>query len=320
MSMPETSLIRGRHGGETLDGLGEAGVQDAVDAHADGEVLLGRFDVDVRGFEVDGLGEQVVDQFDDGGLLRHLAQLLRVVLREEALDGPLLADEVEQAVDLVVGREVERHRAAGVEVGEGLEQAVVADVAGEAAELAFLFVFVFLFPEERAVIEEPVELDRRVGDEAVDGEVLGQVRGLAQVFRALLLGEGPEQNVLGERAGADQQRAELAADGLLNLERAGDIVRLHGVALDEQLAEPSGGALRPTRLRLPSGSSGRPVLLPQPLLLVGFGHDVPAFTATAVPTLRPAIFAHSPNPGDRAARAWCPGWDSNPHVRQDTGI
>ena len=200
----------------------------------------------------------------------------------------------------------------GIKIRERLEHAVVANIAGEAAELAILF------PQKRAVIQEPVELDGRVGDESVDGQVLRQVRGLAQVLRALLLREGPEEDVLGQRAGPDQQRAELAADRLLNLERAGDIVRLHGVTLDEQLAEPSGGALRPTRRRVRSCGSGRPVLLPQPLLLVGFGHGA-CVHRDGGSDASARYFRTLPEFGWRAA-GWCPGWDSNPHVREDTGI
>ena len=52
----------------------------SVDAAADGDLLLSRFDVDVAGSKLDGLGEDVVDQTDDAGLSSHSAQGVFVLL------------------------------------------------------------------------------------------------------------------------------------------------------------------------------------------------------------------------------------------------
>ena len=101
------------HRGETLNGLGEPAVQDAVHPHAHGEVLFGGLHVDIRSIEVHRLGEQVVHQLDHRGFLGHLAQLLRIAAGEQVLDGAFLAHEIHQAVDLVVGGQVEGHGLAG---------------------------------------------------------------------------------------------------------------------------------------------------------------------------------------------------------------
>ena len=100
---PGDELDARRDGGEALDGLGQPRVEDPVHPHPDRELLFGGLDVDVGGARVDGLGEQVVHELDDGRLLRHLPELAGAVARVEVLDRALLADEVEEPVDLVVG-------------------------------------------------------------------------------------------------------------------------------------------------------------------------------------------------------------------------
>ena len=112
---PRDELDAGGDGGESLHRLGETGVQHPVDPHPHREVVLAGLDVDVGGARVHGLGEQVVDQLDDRRLLGHLAKLLRAVAGVEVLDRALLAHEVEQAVDVVVGGEAPGHRLARVE-------------------------------------------------------------------------------------------------------------------------------------------------------------------------------------------------------------
>ena len=52
------------------------------------------------------------------------------------------------------------------------------------------------------------------------------------------LGQRPQQQVFGDDAGPDQERAEPAAHGLLYLPGAVDVGLLHVVAFDEQLAQP----------------------------------------------------------------------------------
>ena len=78
------------HRRESLDGLGQPGVQDAVDAHAHRELLHSRFNVDVGRFEVHGLRQQVADQGDDRCFLGQLTQLPRGVTREQRFHGALL--------------------------------------------------------------------------------------------------------------------------------------------------------------------------------------------------------------------------------------
>ena len=176
-------------------------MQHPVHAHAHGEALLGGLHVDVGRFEIHRLGEQVADQFDHRRLFRHLPQLLGVVLGEEALDRALFAHEVQQPVDLVVGGQVEGGRPPGIEVAQRLEQCVFLDVARNAAE------FAVAFPQDRAVVEEPVELDRRLGEEPVDRQVVREVGGIAQVHGVLLLGKGSEEDVLRQRPRAHQECA-----------------------------------------------------------------------------------------------------------------
>ncbi len=53
-----------------MDAGGDVGaLEDAVDAVADDEFVLVGLDVGVGGAFADGLGEEVVDELDDGGFL-----------------------------------------------------------------------------------------------------------------------------------------------------------------------------------------------------------------------------------------------------------
>ena len=138
---------------EALNRLGEPGVQHPIDPQAHGEILLARLHVDVGRLHVHGLGKQVVDQLDHRRLFRHLAQLLGVVAGEQALDGLLLAHEVQQPVDLVVGGEMKGDRLVGIEVVERLEQGVIEHVPGDALQ------FIVHPPQQHGPVEEPLQLD-----------------------------------------------------------------------------------------------------------------------------------------------------------------
>ena len=109
--------------------------------------------------------------------------------------------------------------------------AVVLDVAGDAEEL------LLLSPDQHRVVEEPVELDRRFGHELVDIQAVREFFGVSEIDRALLLGEPAHEQVLGNRSGAHQQRAQPAAHRLLNAQRLLDIGGGDVVAFHEQLAE-----------------------------------------------------------------------------------
>ena len=297
-----------RHGGEAVHRLRQPGVQHAVEAHAHGERIFGRLDVDVGRAEVHGLGQQVVDQFDDRGLLRQVAQVLRLVAGEQVLHRAFLAHVVEGAVEVVVRGEAEADGGRGggdagvavltvgrvggdagvgvlavgrvrggrvvggvvaagvvvagvvvagvvaglgvagvvaglgvaglVEVLQGLRHPVVRDVAGEAVDL------LVLLPHEDGIVEKPLELDRGRRHEAVHVERVRQVVGVGEIERADLLRQRAQQHVFGDGAGADQERAETAAHGALDLQRTVDVGLLHGVALDQHLAEAPAGAVR----------------------------------------------------------------------------
>ena len=101
-------------------------MQHAVHPHAHDEALFGRLDVDVGGVDVHRLGEQVVDELDDGRLFGHLPKLARHVAAEEPLHRPFLAHGFDEAVDVVVGGDVKGHRLGRVEVGEHFHQGTVA--------------------------------------------------------------------------------------------------------------------------------------------------------------------------------------------------
>ena len=236
--------MRDATAGKALDGLGEPGVEDPVHPHPDRELLFGGLDVDVGGARVDGLGEQVVHELDDGRLLRHLPELAGAVARVEVLDRPLLPDEVEEPVDLVVGGEAQRHPLAGVEVVEGRAQGVVEDVAGDAAER------LVPPPHQHRVVEEPVELDRRLGHELVHVEAVREVFRASEMAGALLLGEPLEEHVLGDGPGPDKERPEAAPDRALDLERLVDVGLLDVVPLHEELVEALCGCrTRPSTAR-----------------------------------------------------------------------
>ena len=257
MSMPEMSLMRDATAGEALHGLGQAGVGHSVDAHPDREVILAGLHVDVGGARIHGLGEQVVNQLDDRRLLRHLAQLPRAVAGVEVLDGPLLAHEVEQAVDLVVYGQAEIDRFTRIEVIERGEQRMVLNVAGDAVQV------LPVPPDQHRIVDEPVELDRRLGDELVHLQAVRKLLGPAEVERALLLGEAAHEEVLGDGAGAHQQGAEPAAHRLLDAQRLLDIGGRNVAALDEQFAEslPAGGPFEARlrrRFRFPMYCHSRP--------------------------------------------------------------
>ena len=95
-------------------------MQDAVDAHAHGELFLRGLDMDVGGTEIHRRGQEVVDQLDDGSLLRHLAQRLGIVAGEEVFDSSFLPDAIEHPVDLVVGCEEVGDLLARIEIVECL--------------------------------------------------------------------------------------------------------------------------------------------------------------------------------------------------------
>ena len=206
-------------------------MQDAVDPHAHGELLLRGLHMDVGGTEVNGRGQEVVDQFDDGCLLCHLAQRLGIVAGEQVFDGSFLAHHIEHPVDLVVGGKEVRDLLARIEVVEGLLQGVIADVPGHAADRPRLF------PKQRRVVQEPVEFDRRLRHEAVDIELLGQLVGVAEIHSAQLVRERREEHFLGYRSGPDQQRAEFPASRSLDVEGLVEIRGLDRPAVDEQLAQ-----------------------------------------------------------------------------------
>ena len=56
-------------------------MQYSVDAIANGERLLKRLDMDVACPLVDRLEDDLIDKLDNTGLLRHLQQILAVLLR-----------------------------------------------------------------------------------------------------------------------------------------------------------------------------------------------------------------------------------------------
>ena len=172
-----------RHRGKALDGLRQLRVQDAVDAHPHREVLFTRLHVDVGRPQVHRLREQVVHKLDDGRLFRHLSKVSGAVARIQVLDRTLFPDEVQQAVDLMIGGQAERHEPARIEVIEGFEQCMVQNVAGDAEEL------LVLTPHQHRVVEEPLQLDRRLRDELVHVQAVRQIFGVSEIDGALLLGE-----------------------------------------------------------------------------------------------------------------------------------
>ena len=105
------------------------------------------------------------------------------------------------------------------------------DVTGDAAQR------LVLLPHQDRVVEEPVELDRRLGHELVDVEAVRELIGASKVAGALLLGEAAKEEVFGDRPGAHEERAEPAADRALDLEGLVDVGLLDVVALDEELVE-----------------------------------------------------------------------------------
>ena len=210
-------------------------MQDAVDAHAHGKPLFGRFDVNVGGIEIHRLGQQVVDELDDGRLFRQLPELPGAVGGIQILYRPLLADEFEEAVDLMVGGEAEGDRFVGVEVGEGGEHSVVQRVPGDAEQTSVPP------PHQHRIVEKPLALDRRLGKESIDVQAVRKVFRIAEIGGALQLGEALQEQVFGNGAGTDQQRPQPAADGALNAERLVDVGLPAVVSADKQGGKAASG-------------------------------------------------------------------------------
>ena len=219
-----------RHRGKALARLGEAHVQHAVHAHSDDEAFLLGFQVDVRSAGVHGLREEVVDEFDDGRLLRHLAQQAEVVAGEQVLDGAFLAHVVQQAIQVVVRRDAEGDCLLRVEVAEGLLQGAVFHIPRQAAQA------VAIAPQQGGVVEKPIELDGRFGHEAVHVHIRRQF-AIAQIGRAQPLRLGLQHDVLGDGTVGHQERRQPAADGAADLLGLGEVRIGDGTALEQEFAQ-----------------------------------------------------------------------------------
>ena len=91
-------------GGLQAPGRGLQVVEDAVDAIAHPQGVLGGLDMDVRGFGGDGLLDEEVDQPDDRGLEGHVAKLGDVLLAVAvAVGGPHALDDLLQRGGGAVG-------------------------------------------------------------------------------------------------------------------------------------------------------------------------------------------------------------------------
>src|SRR5690606_18737100 len=151
-------LLRDIHVREDLDaaedrGLESAdlgrqlrGLEDAVDAIANGELVLVRLDVDVARALVDRLDDDLVDEPDDARLLRHLEEVLRALARRSGFGladahhrvDRVAADAVvrlDQLVDLRLGSEhgLDAEPGEHARLVEGVEVVGVARDDAEAA-------------------------------------------------------------------------------------------------------------------------------------------------------------------------------------------
>ena len=195
MSMPLMILMRGEDGG--LHAFGNVVALDAhaVDAVADAHAVFHRFDVNVRGAGVAGVGDDGGDEFDDGGVivgggLAAVSPLQIDGAHARLVDGGGVAHDFvdrrvfvgEQAVD--VGLDLGFHPQAGFEFGveaelQGVDGVDVGGVADDDSQDA-----VFLVDGEDEV------LFNQVGGDQV--EVGGGEHGFVEVdvFHVVLHGQG----------------------------------------------------------------------------------------------------------------------------------
>ena len=216
--------LHARHDGrlEPLDlGRHRHVLQHAVNAVADAEFVLERLEVDVRGAQLDGVAQHLVDEADDGGVLGcgvQVGVLLAMVLHD--LKGAVLAQGAQSirahaqallhlALDGFAGRQ---HRLEG-QAGHGLERIQALggeepagghfDGAVDAAQRQQLFL------EEEAGGEQREELAVRL--DVLEGGV-GQAILLGQPAQHIGF---PLQRVLGLGCAGAQQHLRVGRGELL---------------------------------------------------------------------------------------------------------
>ena len=204
----------GRHGGL---------LQDAVDPVADRDLVLVRFDVDVRGPLVDRLDDDLVDQLDDARLLGHLEQVLaaldrgsaagQVVGPDHLVQGVAAEAEVglDQLLDVVPRRE---HR---LDVETGAEPQVVEDVevegvaGGDVEDAVLARDGDEALPVDHLRRQRPKDLRRDDDVRELDER---QMQLVGHQLQHLALGEEPE---LDDRAVEPQPLRTLQGDGVAEL-------------------------------------------------------------------------------------------------------
>ena len=177
-------------------------MQDAVNAVADAQFVLLRLEMDVGGAVLEGLPNDLVDEFDDAGLLVAFGDLLvldqqfqRLVVAGHFVQG-FGADAVilfEGLFQFVLGGQAEGDRLAGVEL-DGVEHGGVERIADGDEEAAVLE-----FGGEDGILE---------GD--FGGDLLARFGGDIHLGNlderpAERLGERLEENVLGGTAFAGDE-------------------------------------------------------------------------------------------------------------------
>ena len=95
-------------------------------------------------------------------------------------------------------------------------------------------------PHQDGVVKKPLQLDGRLRHEAVHVQRVRQILGVGEVERADLLRQRSQHRLFRNGARADQERAEPPAHRALNLQRPVDVGLLHGIPLDQHLAQPPG--------------------------------------------------------------------------------
>ena len=188
-------------------------MEHAVDPEADPQVGLGRLDVDVGRPVGHRLGDEEIDEADDGGLVHRLAGLGDLVGLDHAVGGDLrhlagLAVEPVEAVEgleeLVFGDDdgLDLGLGQGVDVVEGEDVGGVGHGHHQA-------------PFGPSDGQGPVAAGDGLGDEP-DGDPVDRIVGQVDELEAGLGGQGPGQVDLGQLAPLDEDPPEgLPAAGLL---------------------------------------------------------------------------------------------------------
>ena len=228
------------HGGLQLLGRGFDVVQDAVDPVAHLQVLLERLDVNVARPRLDRLGDDQVDEPDDGGLRGQVFQLFDILdLVREALDVAVV-DALDDAAQRAGGRPVQlledvHDLALGPEhrlepVAGRLPHRVDGRVIERVGHRERQQVVFQRDRHELALLHEPVGQDVF---QHGDGWIFGPChRRYSEVLRddrqAVLLGDVPK---------VDQELADFFARFRLQVECGPQFLLVHQSALQKHLAE-----------------------------------------------------------------------------------